>query len=112
MKLIIVNELLPDRDAQTFLRLAQANVPKCEAAWGKMFDSYEVQTFLDPAKPYILKVGETPIFLTERKVYKGAAGHHDVERLADGTKIPTAYISLKESRSIYGKFHYPTVVAV
>lgn len=111
MKLVVVNEILPDKDAQVFLRLAQANVPTCEKAWGKMFDSYELQTFLDPAKPYVLKADETPIFLTERKSVRGVAGHHDVEVLPDGTKIPTAYISLTNSRSVYGKFHYPTVVA-
>lgn len=111
MKLVVVNEILPDKDAQSFLRLAKLKVPDCELQWGKMFDSYEVQTFLDPKVPYVLKAGETPIFLTERKSIRGVAGHHDVEKLADGTKIPTAYISLKESRSIYGKFHYPTVVA-
>lgn len=43
MKLVIVNELLPPKDAETFLRLAKLKVPTCEAQWGKMFDSYEVR---------------------------------------------------------------------
>ena len=109
MKLVIVNEILPDKDAQTFLRLAKLKVPDCELQWGKMFDSYEVFSDLGVVKTYVLKADETPIFLTERKAIRGVAGHHDIEHLADGTKIPSAYISLKESRSIYGKFHYPTV---
>ena len=107
MKLVLVNEVLPDHDAQIILRAAQEHVPKCEAQWDQMFASIELQNWLDPKVPYIQKPDETPIYLTERKAIRGDAGYHDWDSV---NKVPFAYVSLKNSHYTFGKFHYPLVV--
>lgn len=110
MKLIIVNEVLPPKDPEVFLRLAQEWVPKCqskEAGWDVLYDDYQLVQDLGATKTYVEKSGEAPFYLTERNAIKGDAGYHNWN---DTLRIPYAYCSLKNSRFTWGKFHYPLVV--
>ena len=108
MKLVIVNEVLGDKDFQSIMRAVNYWVPQCQKSqtgWGTLFDSVEGIT--DFNKTYVEKSGESPFYLTERHSIRGDAGFHDWN---DALKISYAYISLKYSRFVYGKFHYPTVM--
>ncbi len=109
MKLIIVNEVLPPKDAEVFLRLAQEWVPKCQApitGWDNYFTDISLVNDLGAVKTYVEKSGESPFYLTERKAIKGDAGYHDWNA---NLQIPYAYCSLANSRFMFGKFHYPLI---
>ena len=110
MKLVIINEVLPVKDAEVFLRLAQYWLPiiqNCKTGWNTVFDSVELVNDLGATKTYVEKSGEAPFYLTERKAIRGDAGYHDWNPTL---QIPYAYCSLKNSRFVFGKFHYPLKV--
>ena len=107
MKLLLLNEVLPDRDAQIILRAAREHVPKCEAQWDSMFESIELQNWLDPKVAYVQKGDEVPIYITERNAIAGDAGYHDWDSI---NKVPYAYVSPKNSHFTFGKIHYPIIV--
>lgn len=110
MRLVIINEVLPPKDADIFFRLAVDQIALCQApqtGWDTVFDSVQVVNDLGVVKTYKEKSGEAPAYLTERKSIAGDAGYHNWN---DALKIPYAYCSLKNSRYTWGFFHYPLVV--
>ena len=106
MKLIVINELLDDTAAGVALRAVQYFAPMAQKEWGETFEGFFLESHRDPANPYVPTGKDSIFYLTERNVHPKAAGYHMVNPIS---KLPEGYISLQNSRSIYGKFHYPIV---
>lgn len=106
MKLIIVNEILDDSSAGVALRAVQYLVPLAQLEWGNTFEGFFLETHRDVSKPYVPTGKDSIFYITERKVHPHAAGYHLVNPIS---KLPEGYISLRNSGSTFGKFHYPIV---
>lgn len=111
MKLVVVNELLADKDFQTTLRFIYAKLPEVYAHYPELNLTQAVgETHLDPKKLYVPTGKDFVVYLTERNAKGGASGYHDfIINDADKTRYPVAWCSLRNSHSVFGKFHYPIV---
>lgn len=110
MKLVLVNELLADKDFQKIIRAVKAKLPEAIARFPELnITSITGETWLDPKNLYKPTGKDFVVYLSERHSVTGDAGFHDFITNADGTRYPVAWCSLKNSGSIFGKFHYPII---
>ena len=104
MKLVLVNEVLSSQDAGVILRAIESSLSDAQKEYGVVFDTFAHEDWLDPKKPYIPTGKDFCVYITERNIHNGAAGYHEWDSIHS---VPRAYISPAQSRSVFGKFHYP-----
>lgn len=111
MRLVLVNELLNDKDLQQVIRFVQAQLPEVLTCFPELGIKEVVgETWLDPQVFYVPTGKDFVVYLTERNTHTGAA-YHDFVKNPDGTRYPVAWCSLRQSGgSVFGKITHPKVV--
>ena len=94
MKLVLINEVLADKDFQIQVRAMQDFVPKVLKAWN--LPAMEVSTQTPVQEDW-------RVYITERNRHTGAAGYHTVEN-----DSPVAYCSPRATGiRLFGTYHAP-----
>lgn len=111
MKLVVVNELLADKDFQQTLEFFKAKLPEAQTHYPELNIKEVIgETWLDPNNLYVPTGKDFVVYLSERNIHTGAAYHNFVTN-PDGTRYPVAWCSLRQSGgTVFGKIIHPKVV--